>query len=316
MPARGDAVIHDMSGTPPGFPGQRGPELACVILAHQDPVHLHRLIQALDPFPVYLHVDVRVDEQTHRSMTEGLPARVTLLDRQRTGWARWENVAAELDGYRAALRDPRIEHVALLTGTDYPLASAERIAEVLAGLRGRSVTTVQRLPRPGWGRSGGLARLRYPHWVVEKRCLRLPIPRRLPADVVLAGGSQLKVLARQHAQDVLDVVDRRPDLVRFWRRSWIPDETFVPSVVSTPDFCPSWADRHVDAEMWWIGWDGAARKSPPWLTMEHWGRLRQRASAESQNPQRLFARKFSSVVDVEILDAIDRQLRHPVRIGP
>ena len=310
-------VDDQTNGAPSGHRPPTPPEFACVILAHQDPAHLHRLIAALDPFPVYLHVDVRVDDATYRSMIDGLPARVTLLDRQRTGWARWENVSAELEGYRAALRDPRIEHVALLTGTDYPLAAADRIAEVLAGLRGRSVTTVRRLPRPGWGRSGGLARLRYRHWVVDKRCLRLPIPRRLPADVLLAGGSQLKVLARRHAQDVLDAADSRPDLVRFWRRSWIPDETFVPSMLSTPQICPTWSEHHVDAELWWIGWDGAARKSPPWLTMEHWDTLVQRASSSAQTPPRLFARKFSSTVDVEVLDAIDEHLRRaPVRTGP
>lgn len=292
---------------------QSGPRLACVILAHQDPVHLRRLIAALDPFPIFLHVDARLDDQAYRAMVVGLPSRVTLLDRQRTGWARWENVAAELAGYRAALNDPRIQHVALLTGTDYPLASSGRISEVLAGLPGQSITTVQRLPRKGWGRSGGLARLRYRHWVVEKRCLRLPIPRRLPAGVVLAGGSQLKVLARRHAQDVLDAADSRPDLVSFWRRSWIPDETFVPSLVSTPEICPSWSQSHVSAELWWIGWDGTAQKSPPWLTMDHWDKLVERASSADQNPPRLFARKFSSVVDVSVLDAIDQQLRGHVR---
>ena len=58
---------------------------------------------------------------------------------------------------------------------------------------------------PGWGRNGGLDRLRYPHFAHRKRMIRIPVPRRLPADVVPAGGAQVKVLAREHAQAVVDV---------------------------------------------------------------------------------------------------------------
>ncbi|MBC7724581.1 MAG: hypothetical protein H7146_07515 [Burkholderiaceae bacterium] len=287
------------------------PALACVILAHTDPEHVHRLIAALDPFPVFLHIDARVSPTVASAMTAGLPHRVTLLPRIDTGWARWENVAAEVAGYRAALATTGASHIALLTGTDYPLASSTEIAELLAAHRGRSMALIHPFPHPHWGQNGGYSRLRYRHWAFGKRMLRLPLPRRIPAGVVPAGGSQLKVLARGHARAVVDVLDAEPRLVRFWRRSWIPDETFIPTVLSTPRFVPDFAAGNVATDLWWIGWDNTARKSPPWLGSDHIPAVLARRRWAAQLLPNLFARKFSTAHSGEILDAIDAQRARP-----
>ncbi len=282
------------------------PNLACIILAHSDPIQVRRLIGALDPFPIFLHVDIRTPDEVHTAMTADLPARCTILNRIRTGWARWENVAAELDGYRAALHSTDATHFALLTGTDYPLASQQEILSTLESYRGKSVALVHEMPRSEWGQNGGFSRLRYRHWVFRKHMLRLPIRRSLPAGIVFAGGSQLKILSREHAKAVVEAADNNPDLVRFWKRSWVADETFVPSILKSPQFVPQWEDEHVNATAWWIGWDGTRRKSPPWLGSEHTAALLSRRTHPGQTIDSLFARKFSTDASTDVLDAIDR----------
>ncbi|ROP60490.1 beta-1,6-N-acetylglucosaminyltransferase [Curtobacterium sp. PhB115] len=278
---------------------------ACIVLAHEDPEHVRRLVEALDPFPVFLHVDARTPDHVFRAMTDGLPARVRLLPRIRTGWAKWENVAAEVSGYRAALAETDATHVAVLTGSDYPLANATEVTALLEAHRHESFIAVHPLPYAEWGPNGGVARLRYPHWAWRKHMLRLPVPRRLPHDVVPAGGSQMKVLARQHAAAVVDAVDQRPDLVRFWRRSWVADETFVPSVLNSPALTPGFADEHVPHALWWIGWDGTARKSPPWLTTADAGQVLERRTDPDVELPHLFARKFSTDRSADLLDIVD-----------
>jgi hypothetical protein len=281
------------------------PGLACVVLAHTAPDQVRRLVTALDSFPVFLHCDVRTPDDVFRQMTEGLPARVTVMPRRRTAWARWEMVAAELDGYRAAL-ETTASHVAVLTGTDYPLLSAAAITEYLATVLGRSVTTSQPLPLPQWGHGGGFWRLRFRFRAWGQHMLFLPVPRRLPRGVVVAGGSQLKLLAREHVAAVVRAVDARPDLVRFWRATWIPDETFVYSLLHTPHFVPDFLEQREEGSAWYIKWDGTPRKSPPWLTCADLPELtRHRAGAVPT----LFARKFSAAVDPDVLDEIDRSLR-------
>lgn len=289
--------------------GARG-VLACVVLAHTDPVQVQRLVRALNPLPVVLHCDVSSPEPVFRAMTADLPERVEVMPRMATGWARWENVAAELEGYRRALARPEVTHVALMSGTDYPLAPTAAMNAFLGQHLGVSFAEYHRLPYAAWGPSGGMARLRYRHWVRGKRMLRLPVPRRLPRDVVWAGGSQMKVLSRQHAAAVVAAADERPDLVRFFRRSWIADESFVGSVLNTPHLTPGWAEDHVDESMWWISWGSARRKSPPWLTLDDLPTIVERLPAETNGGvPRTFARKFSTDVDTAVLDAIDAQLR-------
>ncbi|QCR43824.1 hypothetical protein C1N91_10065 [Curtobacterium sp. SGAir0471] len=278
--------------------------LACVVLAHEDPAQVRRLVAALDPFPVFLHCDDRTPDREHAAMTKGLPSRVRLLDRLRTGWARWENVEAELAGYRAALAETDASHIAVLTGSDYPLATTDEIDAVLAAHPGRSFLVTHPLPHADW-RGGGWSRFRYRHWAWRKHMLRLPVPRRLPRDVVLTGGSQVKVISREHARAVLDVVDRRPDLVRFWRRAWIADESFVPSVLGSPALVPGFAEEHLEHSLWWIGWDGTRMKSPPWLGTPDAGRLLEHWTAPDARPPLLFARKFSTSRSADLLDLVD-----------
>ncbi|WP_439691906.1 beta-1,6-N-acetylglucosaminyltransferase [Curtobacterium sp. SP.BCo] len=279
--------------------------LACIVLAHEDATHVRRLVEALDPFPVFLHCDARTPEAVFREMTDGLPDRVRVLPRIRTGWAKWENVEAEVSGYRAALAETDASHVALLTGSDYPLAGPTEIRDLLAAHPDESFVHVNPLPWPEWGRDGGRARIRFPHWAWRKHMIRLPVPRRTPRGVVFAGGSQLKVLARRHASAVVHTVDTRPDLVRFWRRTWVADETFVPSVLSTPTLAPGFADAHVAAPLWWIGWDGTARKSPPWLTLSDAGALLERRTLPDVSQPQLFARKFATERSTDLLDLVD-----------
>ncbi|TDN45094.1 core-2/I-Branching enzyme [Curtobacterium flaccumfaciens] len=280
--------------------------LACIVLAHEDPQHVRRLVEALDPFPVFLHVDARTPETVHRAMTEGLPDRVRLLPRLRTGWAKWENVAAEVSGYRAALAETGASHVAVLTGSDYPLANPTEITALLEAHRDQTFLIPHPLPHAAWGASGGVARMRYPHWAWRKHMLRLPIPRRIPRDVVLTGGSQLKVLSAKHAAAVVDVVDTRPDLVRFWRRTWIADESFVPTVLNSPALVEGFAEEHVEHTLWFIGWDGSKMKSPPWLRIAHAGRLLERWTTDPTAIPHLFARKFSTATSSDLLDLVDQ----------
>lgn len=284
-------------------------KLAFLVFAHADAAQLQRLRQSLAPFPVYLHCDSRVTADDFAAMTDGLPAERIVQPRQECKWAQWGLVAAEVAALRQALRSSTAEHFVIMTGSDYPIAPVVEIARFLAPLPGRSVAQIGPMPRPNWGSSGGLARLKYRHFAWDKRMIRIPVPRSLPNGLVPAGGGHQKVLCRAHAQTVVDVFDTRPDLVRFWRRTWSSDETFVPTILLSPQFGIDWAAQSVDAQLWWIGWDGVRRKSPPVLTDEHFERLYAGRFPDDGSAPKLFARKFDSTVSAQLLDRVDDELR-------
>lgn len=286
--------------------------VACLILAHNDPVHLRRLRDALDPFPVFVHVDRRSDAEQFAAMTAGLPAGSVVRPRRASAWGAFEIVAAELDSYRQVLANSDAEHLIVMSGADYPLRTSADIGAYLASVGGRSVARVWPLPFPAWGRSGGLARLRYRHWAWRKHMVRLPVPRRLPDGVQPSGASVWKILARRHVQALVDVVDSRPDLIPFWRRTWCADETLIPTLLRSPITAIDWENESVSGEAWWIGWDGTRRKSPPWLTTDHLPVLRAASTqADGRAVPALFARKVSTSTSAALLDRIDTELRRP-----
>jgi alkylhydroperoxidase family enzyme len=280
--------------------------VACVILAHNDPAHVRRLVSALDPFPVYLHCDARTSKNEYGAMLGDPTSRVIPLRRRPTPWAGWGLVAAELDGLREAVRDPAIDHVVVLQGSDYPLASTLSISAELARSSGLSITTAEVLPRAQWSGRGGMSRLRYRHWAVRRRMIRMPIPRRLPRGIVPAGGGLNKVLSRSHVLRILALYSERPELATFWRRTWVPDETFVNTALETAIAGEPRAQHIVARSLWFTDWGQHRQKSPAWLTDRHRERLE---TARSDPDRKLFARKFSTETSSDLLGFVDNHLR-------
>lgn len=290
------------------------PTVACVVFAHADPDQVRRLISALSPLPVYLHVDARTTGAELAAMREGVPPERWVEPRLACDWAQWGLVAAEVNALRLALRTCQAEHFVVLTGSDYPLAPVSQLVEFLADHPGKSVAKYAPMPLPNWGSSGGLARLRYRHYGWRKRMIRIPVPRRLPAGIVPSGGGHQKILSRRHAELIVSLHDTRPDLVRFWRRTWSSDETFMQTLLLSPQFGVDWAAESIDHRPWVIAWNGVRRKSPPVLADEHFERLaRARFPDDEQALPVFFARKFNSVDSAGLLDRIDAELRVPAR---
>jgi Core-2/I-Branching enzyme len=296
----------------PSAPGAPRAELACVVLAHEAPDQVRRLVKALEPLPVFLHVDARVPESLYTELTRDLPDHVSVTERVPTAWATFGAVRAELLAYEQVLAQSSATHVAWMSGSDYPLLSVDDISQVLTPLLGRSIADFRPLPIPYWGMSGGLGRLRYYHWAWRRHVVRLPIPRRIPAGLVPAGGPVQKILARHHAEALLRAVHDRPELIRFWRRAWAPDETFVATIMSSPSLVPDWADHHVDELAWVIDWRQKGIKGPPWLTLEHLDFLRAAHRMSDAAVPMLFARKFHPQISSELLDAVDDLRTQPL----
>ena len=60
---------------------------------------------------------------------------------------------------------------------------------------------------------------------------RLGLTREVPADLQIMIGSQWWCLRRRTVEWILDFCKQRPDVMRFFRTTWIPDETFFQTLV-------------------------------------------------------------------------------------
>lgn len=294
-------------------PARTGPQLppaglpAVVVVAHDKPRQLRRLLAALDPLPVFLHVDANTPDALHAEMTEGLGPRVRLLPRLAAGWARFEVVQAELEGYRAALAETDAGHVILATGADYPLTDVATIVARLAADPDRSYAEITPLPVAEWGVLRGWDRFWFASRPWRGRRLWWPVPRRVPRGLRPAGGAQTKILTRRHVQLVLDTLDARPELLRWFRRCWTPDEVMIPTLLVTEQLGAHWSEQGSSApHPWYIDWGDVPAKNPRWLDLEDLEHLR-RAASRGSVPA-MFARKFGEGSD-DLVAAVDTQLR-------
>jgi core-2/I-Branching enzyme len=278
---------------------------AYVVLAHKHPRQVARLATRLAPAPVFLHVDAAVDPAAFAAVA---PGNVVLLPGHRSGWASWGIVAAILGGMAAAAEAPGWTHLMVLSGQDYPLCPSAATAAFLARHQDRSFVARWPLPSRLWGRDGGMHRVRYRHWALRGRRAFLPVPRSMPARIAPWGGSMYVCLARRAVEDVLELIERRPDVVRFYRRTWIPDEMFLQTAVMNSRA----AHGVLNESLSFIRWSDRGGRHPDVLRADDLPALAQASRGPSDvgghGRRKLFARKLDAAADAEILDLIDERL--------
>jgi hypothetical protein len=305
-------------------------QVAVVILAHNNPGHVRRLIGALAGCDIFLHCDTKTPDDVLAAMTDGLP-HVVLTPRFRTARANWGMVEGELAGIRTALERSDAEHIIVASGSCYPLVSTSDLKDELSDWRGLSRLELNPIPYAGWstrvgGPDGGLWRFNRRFLKIRGRIVLVhhdyPIPigrRAVPPALKLHASSQWKIYAREHARALLGALDDSPELVRFWRTAYAPDEICVASILASPELVGSVADELRHDRTWYINWYGmAVGGHPGWLGLEDFpqlelARARPRLQPDDdrergQNSRKLFARKFGTDSD-ELLELIDQQLR-------
>ncbi len=256
---------------------------------------------------MFLHVDLGADPAVHRFLAAGAGVRdhVTLLPRSRSAWASWGQVEPALAGLRAAYA-LGLSHAAVLSGQDYPLVPQDQIEAFCREHEGTSFMPHWPLPSSMWGRHGGMERVRYWHQPIRRRRFRIPLARTLPPGLTPHGGASWFMLARQTIGDLMHFLATRPEVARFYRHAWTPDEMFIHTAVLNSPSRPA----IVNENLWFVRWTPNS-KHPEVLTSRDAPALLQAAgqpgSAGGESRVKLFARKFDADVDDEVLDALDRR---------
>jgi len=195
--------------------------------------------------PVVIHVDRRVKAAAFDRLKRDLEgvADIRFSGRHACEWGTWGIVAATQEASTILLRDfPQVRHVFLASGSCLPLRP---VAEFRAYLDERpttdfieSVTTAD----VGWTVGGLNAErftMHFPFSWRKHRGLfdtftrlqrRLRIRRRIPDGLVPHLGSQWWCLTRRTLSAILQDPDRA-DHDRFFRRVWIPDESYFQTLV-------------------------------------------------------------------------------------
>lgn len=223
-------------------------QIAYILLGHKDVESIIAQAERLTGAGDYIaiHYDARspkADYDRLRAALAGNDRVVFPRRRRKCGWGTWSLVDATLLALRAASAAfPRATHFYLLSGDCMPIKTAEHIRAELAGSDADFIESFDFF-RSDWIKTGFREeRLIYRHWFNERTRKRLfylsfeaqkrfGLSRAIPADLKMMIGSQWWCLRRRTVEAVLDFVDRRADVVRFFRTTWIPDETFFQTLV-------------------------------------------------------------------------------------
>ena len=220
--------------------------LGYVILCHGDLTRTAEIARhwGQSGTPVVIHVDAKVPRGAVAALAQGLSdlEGVSFSRRFRCEWGTWSIVAATLAASAAMLaRHPQVGHVFLASGACLPLRPHGDLEAYLARHPDTDFIESVTAADVPWAR-GGIDRerftLRFPFaWKRRRRLFdgyvrlqrRLGLRRRLPEGLVPHLGAQWWCLTRATLSAIL-TDPRRRAFDRYFRRVWIPDESYFQSL--------------------------------------------------------------------------------------
>lgn len=220
--------------------------LGFVMLVHAD---LDRAAQvarywAENSCPVVIHADKKVSDAAYKKLTKSLGDldTVRFAPRFNCEWGTWSLVAATQAAAQIMLTEfPHLNHIALASGSCLPLRPVVEMLEYLDDhprVDFIESVTVEDVPWTIGGLHQERFTLRFPFsWKTKRRAFdsyvrlqrRLGMERRIPKGVLPHLGSQWWCLTRETLAGILNH-PRRRSFDRYFRRVWIPDESYFQSL--------------------------------------------------------------------------------------
>jgi hypothetical protein len=278
-------------------------KIAHLILAHAAPAQLSKLIGALEDGNAhcFVHLDRKADLNSFSFLRDH--ARVTLVpDRVAVGWGAYSIVEATIRGFRTiAASGIDFSYVNLLSGADYPLQTPSAIRDFFDRNTGKNFMEyypvydewTEAIPRLS---QYHLTNYNFPgKYLVQKYINRLLPRRRMPAGLEPVGRSQWMSLTAEAVRYVLAYLDAHPEVVRFFKLTWAPDEIIFQTILYNSPF----RSTLVNDNLRYIDWS-KGQASPKVLTEEDLDRM-----SESG---KLFARKFDLVRYPEVIERLDKKM--------
>lgn len=222
--------------------------IAFILLCHKDPEAVVQQAEQLTAVGDYvaIHFDKRASDEAFSKIQKSLSENKNVAfvkKRVKCGWGEWSLVDATLRTVETALNAfPRATHFYMLSGDCMAIKSAGYAHQFLDN---DDVDYIESFDyfESDWIKTGlKEERLIYRHWFNErtqkKRFYwsfwtqrRLGITRSPPEDIQMMIGSQWWCLRRRTMEWVVDFAKKRKDVIRFFKTTWIPDETFFQTVV-------------------------------------------------------------------------------------
>lgn len=272
-------------------------KLAYLIIAHHQPNHLARLIEALcdENSCFFIHIDGKVPIEPFKAVIPQHANIVFVPNRVEVQWGKSSVVHATLKLLQTAITsDHAFAYYTLLSGSDYPIKHKQ---EIYSRLR-TSDRQFLRIDRKLTNETTNSHR----HFI-----------KNLPQGHYFRGltpyhGSMYWSLSADCIRFILDFVHANPDYVEIHDHLFAPDEVFFHTIVKhspfadaiTHDFSDGICPDHIHHANHFIDWVG--RRNRRYLTLDESDFDDLLASPA------LFARKFNEHTSSKLLDLLDTHI--------
>jgi hypothetical protein len=296
-------------------------KIAYLILAHNTPNHLHRLIRSLSSpdCDFFIHVDKKSDF----SLIEG--NNIYFVDnRISVYWGDFSQIRAIVILMNQALNtNQNYGYFVLLSGSDYPLRSSIYIHDFLEAHRNTEFINMVKMPCAEVNKP--LSRLRL-YKVESDHTIRNQIfetmrksLHKIGLDSILErdykkylgdlepyGGSQWWALTKNACDYIINFIDKKPRIVDFFTNTMCPDEMFFQTILGNSQF-----RQMVKRNLTYTDWSTGG-SNPATIEHRHIRFFKDQREIMARNVygegELLFARKFPDESQ-QLVERIDEMIR-------
>ncbi len=213
--------------------------LAHLILAHNNPFQLERLIKRLSTnrADVYIHLDKKssLSEFKHLSL---LPNVFFIVNRTDIRWGNYSMVDGTLKSFTEILQSNiEYSHINLLSGHDYLLKPAAELEDFLFANKEHSFLEYLSINNE-WQESKeritkySLGDLKFPFkYTLQKWVNQLLPDRTIPNQMEPYGRSQWMTLTPQAIKYVIEYLKNNSKVLQFFKRTWGVDEVIFQTIL-------------------------------------------------------------------------------------
>lgn len=293
-------------------------KIAYLVLAHADPEHFKRLMDAIDyKAKIFVHLDAKSNIKDFNSLS--LPLSVEFLeDRVSVFWGSISMIDATLKLMEAALKsEESFSHLVLISGSDYPIKRSDFIYdtfvknpehEFIKYIDMRQSPHYFRHVKQKWFRTPlfhtGIKVLKLIDESIRFICNhKLRFKNFWDNSFVPYFGSQWWALTPDCARYILDFVKSNPDFYEMNKYTFSPDEHFFHTIVGNSHYKEKsdGVQEFKQRGTWRMAnFHIIATNLAKWYTIDDWNKI--------ISSDRLFVRKLNSMVSQELTDSIDEKI--------
>lgn len=226
--------------------------------------------------------------------------------RTKITWGAYSMVQATLNSLKEILsQNDHYDFINLLSESDYPLKKFDEFSSFLDQHIGKSFMEMHFNDSPWWQEAQQkITRYHFVNYDIpgkyflEKLVNSITPPRRLPHQMTFTGRSQWMTLSINHVKYILSYTANNPQVIRFFKHTWGPDEFFFQTILYNSPF----RNELINDNLRYIDWT-EKKMSPKTLTIDDFEALKK--------SRKFYARKFDARIDSDILNLIDQRLLVP-----